>query len=61
MNSSKPSYEELEAQLAQTQAIIQAIQAGEIDAIVSHNTNEIALVRSEKSIRKTEMASISPA
>jgi PAS domain S-box-containing protein len=56
MNSPQPSYEELEAQLAQAQAIIKAIQAGEIDAILHQNCNEIALIRPEKSIRATETA-----
>jgi len=52
MKDAFPTYEDLLARVSRYEAIIDAIQKGEIDAIVRQN--EISLVRPEESVRKTE-------
>ena len=54
MKNSKPSYEELELKLAQCQAVIKAIQSGEIDAIVMQK--DISLILPEEKVRENEIA-----
>lgn len=53
MENFKPSYEELASRLSKAEAIIEALQLGEIDATILGN-KRIVLIRPEEMVRQTE-------
>lgn len=53
MEKFEPSYEELASRLSKAEAIIEALQQGEIDATILGN-KQIVLIRPEEMVRQTE-------